>query len=202
MAVKIAIIDLGMGNLYSVHKALHKYPVVVTSDPHEISKADKLILPGVGHFGKAMKALQQSGLLDTLNEAVVLTKKPILGICLGMQLMGKHSAEGNSTGLGWFDSEIVRFESTPLLKVPHMGWNTLVRQKESLLLENIEPDTEFYFAHSYYCKNTYSGETLTISNYTLSFSSAVERDNIFGVQFHPEKSHKPGLRLLENFAAF
>lgn len=201
MAVKIVIIDLGMGNLYSVHKAFHKHAVVVSSDPNEISKADKLVLPGVGHFGKAMQALQQNNLLNVLNEAVLVTKKPILGICLGMQLMGKHSTEGNSTGLGWFDSGIVRFESTPLLKVPHMGWNTLIPQKESLLLKNIQPGTEFYFAHSYYWKNSYSGETLTISNYTLSFSSAVERDNIFGVQFHPEKSHKPGLRLLENFAA-
>jgi glutamine amidotransferase len=201
MAVKIAIIDLGMGNLYSVRKALHKHAVFVSADPHEISKADKLILPGVGHFGKAMQALHQNNLLNTLNEAVLVTKKPILGICLGMQLMGTHSAEGNSTGLSWFDSEIVRFESTPLLKVPHMGWNTLAPQKESLLLKKIAPDSEFYFAHSYYWKNSYSVETLTVSNYTLSFSSAVERDNIFGVQFHPEKSHQPGLRLLENFAA-
>lgn len=202
MSGKIAIIDLGMGNINSVFKAFKQQQPFVTNNPTELLKADKIILPGVGHFKKAMEALASYHLLDTLNQIVLVDKKPILGICLGMQLMADESEEGNTPGLGWFaGSRVAKFPPDPVLKVPHMGWNTIHKIKETALFKNIPSGSEFYFAHSYYWQSSYSVETLTESDYILSFISAIERANIHGVQFHPEKSHENGLRLIQNFSS-
>lgn len=199
----IAIIDYGMGNLNSVRKKLLslKADVIITSDKNEILAADKIILPGVGHFGKAMENLKSLGLIDTLNEAVLIQKKPILGICLGMQLMAKKSAEGDVEGLGWIDSEVVRLEVTDTLKykIPHISWNQIQISKESKLMEGMDNGTEFYFVHSYHVKLKNISEQINTTEYQQTFTSAFEKENIYGVQYHPEKSHDAGLNLLSNF---
>lgn len=201
MGTRIAIVNLGMGNIHSVYKAFRLHQPFVTNNPKELSTADKIVLPGVGHFKKAMEALHANQLLDELNKSVLIHKKPILGICLGMQLMADHSEEGNTKGLGWFaDSRVVKFRQDNQMKVPHMGWNTINKLKETKLFKNITEKTAFYFAHSYYWNNTKSVETLSETDYILSFVSAIELDNIYGVQFHPEKSHEDGLKLIQNFS--
>jgi glutamine amidotransferase len=174
---------------------------VVTADPHLIGSAEKIILPGVGHFGKAMENLRRLDLIDTLNRTVLSERKPILGICLGMELMTEKSEEGNAAGLGWFPAEIVKFRVSekPGFKIPHMGWNRVRIKKQSALMSNIPETAEFYFVHSYHLKVRDESDVLNETEYEASFPSAIERDNIFGVQYHPEKSHDAGLRLLENF---
>jgi imidazole glycerol-phosphate synthase subunit HisH len=199
----IAIIDYGMGNLRSVKRKMDKIGVkaIITSESAEIKRSDKIILPGVGHFAKAVSEIKSRGLWDLLSDQVLVEKKPVLGICLGMQLMAKHSEEGNADGFGWIDADVVRFKvtDTKKFKVPHMGWNTLDKIKESPLFENINLNSEFYFVHSYYvhCKN--SNDILTETTYDNSFTSSFQKENIFGVQFHPEKSHDTGEQLLRNF---
>ena len=199
----IAIIDYGMGNLKSVKRKMDRIGVesIITSDPEEIKRSDKIILPGVGHFAKAVSEIKSRGLWDLLSDQVLVKKKPVLGICLGMQLMSKHSEEGNSKGLGWIDADVVRFKvsDTKKFKVPHMGWNTLDLMKESPLFENINLNSEFYFVHSYYVHCNESNDILTETSYDNSFTSSFQKENIFGVQFHPEKSHDAGERLLRNF---
>jgi imidazole glycerol-phosphate synthase subunit HisH len=204
MSVKIVIVDCREGNVNSVQKmmAMIDPGTVVASSPADIAAADKLILPGIGHFQKAMEALNKYRLLEPLHEAVLIRKKPILGICLGMHIMARTSEEGNSVGLGWMEGEVVRFKSIPSsLKIPHMGWNTIEWTKHSRLMQDIPSGTEFYFAHSYHWKTAQQTEVLSETEYGLRFPSAVEKENIFGVQFHPEKSHDAGLQLLRNFAA-
>ena len=200
----IAIIDFGMGNLGSVKRKLDRIGAesVITSDPQEIRNCKKLILPGVGHFGNAVNELKTRGLWDMLNTEVLVSKKPILGICLGMQLMAKKSEEGEVSGFGWFDAEVVRFkvDDTLKYKVPHMGWNQVEQKKQSLLFENLKPEESFYFVHSYHLKCNNQSDILNITDYGYSFVSAIERENIYGVQYHPEKSHDCGEQLLRNFA--
>ncbi len=203
MSSKLVIVNYGMGNLNSVKRAMSRLRVdsVISSNPKDIAGSDKIILPGVGHFGKAMSNLKELGLLDVLNEVVLIKKKPILGICLGMQLMAKKSEEGNSEGLGWFDAEIVKFQVSDNLKykVPHMGWNQIIAKKESPLMKDLPEPKEFYFVHSYHFKTANESDVLNRTNYEYDFVSAVEKDNIFGVQYHPEKSHDTGAKLLKNF---
>ncbi len=203
MASKVAIIDYGMGNLNSVKKAMDRLKVesVVSSEPKAIKDSQKIILPGVGHFAKAMDNLAKMNLLDVLHEAVLIEKKPILGICLGMQLFAKQSEEGGAEGLGWLDAEVVRFDVSDKLKfkIPHMGWNGICSNKKSLLMKGIADLSEFYFVHSYHIKLENHADSLCKTTYDYSFSSAVEKENIFGVQFHPEKSHDSGAQLLKNF---
>jgi glutamine amidotransferase len=202
---KVVIIDCGMGNLFSVKKKFRKLgeDITVTSNPTEINNADKILLPGVGHFGKAMDNLKSLNLLDILNENVLIKKKPILGICLGMQLMAKRSEEGNAEGLGWFDAEVVHFNVADKLryKIPHTGWNQITKVKDSMLLKDIPDAAEFYFVHSYHFKCNNPQDILNLTEYEYSFVSAVEKDNIFGVQYHPEKSHDIGITMLNNFIA-
>ena len=200
----ITIIDYGMGNLRSVQKAFSRLNIdsEITNDVERIGNATKLILPGVGHFSNGMKKLIELGIKDILQKKVMIERIPILGICLGMQLFGNFSEEGNVEGLGWIDADIVKFtiNGDKKFKVPHMGWNTLAIQKTNSLLSDINPDDEFYFVHSYFmiCKN--EKDILSKTKYKEEFVSAIQRKNIYGTQFHPEKSHKNGLQILKNFA--
>ena len=203
MAGKIVIADYGMGNLNSVKRKLDKLFAqnIISSDHKDFLQADKIILPGVGHFQMAMENLKNRNLIHALNETVLVKKKPILGICLGMQLMAKQSEEGNSTGLGWFDANIVKFKVLDSLKfkVPHMGWNQINISKPSSLFINVDDHSEFYFVHTYHWKSNNQNDVLNETDYDYTFTSAVEKENIFGVQYHPEKSHDAGEQLLKNF---
>lgn len=192
-----------MGNLHSVLKKLRLCGVdaVVSDDQHVIRNASKIIMPGVGHFAMAMDNLRNLNLIETLNECALVKKTPMLGICLGMQLMAAKSEEGNTSGLGWFDAEVVRFNISDTLKfkIPHTGWNQIIIEKESPLMKNIESLSSFYFVHSYHWKTEIKSDILTTTDYEYRFVSAVEKGNIFGVQFHPEKSHDVGELLFRNF---
>jgi len=203
MSSKLAIVDYGMGNLNSVKKSLDRIGVssIVSSDPKDIINAEKIILPGVGHFGKAMSNLKKLNLLETLNEAVLVKQKPILGICLGMELMAKEGEEGNAEGLGWIDAHIIKFNISDKIrsKVPHIGWNQIHIKKSSLLMNDIPDLSEFYFVHSYHLRINDQSDILNETQHDYFYPSAIERGNIFGVQYHPEKSHEVGAQLLSNF---
>jgi glutamine amidotransferase len=201
----ITIVDYQMGNLQSVKRAFNRLGVEVriATKPNEILSAKKLILPGVGHFGKAMDHLKETGLLEALNEAVLVKKTPVLGICLGMQLMTKHSEEGDCEGLGWFDAEVVRFQVNDTLqyKIPNIGWCDVKHAKESKILNGINSNDPFYFVHSFHARTSDTSIILGTTDYESEFVCALEKENIFGVQFHPEKSHASGLQLLKNFTS-
>lgn len=203
MNAPVVIVDYKMGNLHSVKRKLDRLevPSIISSDPEVMVKADKIILPGVGHFSKALERLDELNLRDALNDFVLNQKKPILGICLGMQIMAKSSEEGPGKGLGWFDAECVRFDVSDTLKfkVPHMGWNRVETRKDSILMKEISLEDEFYFVHSFHLKMNNESDILNTTIYDYSFTSAIEKDNIFGVQYHPEKSHDTGEQLLTNF---
>jgi imidazole glycerol-phosphate synthase subunit HisH len=200
----IAIIDYGMGNLGSVKRKLDRIGAdsVITFNHEVIKNSEKMILPGVGHFGNAVNELKSRGLWEVLNKEVLITKKPILGICLGMQLMAKHSEEGNVPGFWLFDAEVVRFRvmNTLRYKVPHMGWNQVILKKPSPLFQDIDMDQGFYFVHSYHLKCNNQADVLNETDYEYPFVSAIQKGNIFGVQYHPEKSHEAGEKLLRNFS--
>jgi glutamine amidotransferase len=199
----IVIVDYGMGNLRSVAKAfqrLGKNPVV-TSDPKIIQSAKRIILPGVGHFRQGMQNLNSRKVMEVLSNLVLKEKCPLLGICLGMQLLSKHSEEGDAMGLGWVDAETYFLGNLVdrKIKVPHMGWNSISIKKNSILLKDIPNDTSFYFVHSYFCDCHNTFDILAQTEYGITFTSAFESGNIFAVQFHPEKSHDAGLQILTNF---
>lgn len=199
----ITVVDYGAGNLQSVNRQLLSLgvEVIVSSDPAQVAGAEKIVLPGVGHFGNAMENLRRSGLVDALQQAVQVRGVPILGICLGMQLMAHSSTEGNAAGLGWFDGAVVRFDAPDSLryKIPHMGWNEVRQARRSRLMEGIPDLSEFYFVHSYHYVPLEDPDVLLTSDYCGTFACGIERRHIFGVQFHPEKSHDVGLKLLRNF---
>ena len=203
MKKTLAIVDYGMGNLNSVKKKLDRLKTTasITSNPKDIIKADKIILVGVGHFAKAMKNIKELNLLDTLNEVAIIKKKPVLGICLGMQLMAKDSEEGNTEGLGWLDANVrkMQVDDTLRFKIPHTGWNKITQSKKSHLMKGIPESSEFYFVHSYHLMSNETSNILNETEYCFKFTSAIEKDNIFGVQYHPEKSHDVGEALLKNF---
>lgn len=203
MGNSVLIVDYGMGNIHSIQRRLCQAGAVctVSSKSDDILQAEKLILPGVGHFGRAMQNLHELGLVDALNEAVLHRKIPVLGICLGMQLMAKHSEEGDVDGLGWFSGTVAQFKIEDRLqyKVPHMGWNQARKMKGSLLLKGICENAEFYFVHSFHFLAHEKLDVLSETDYSYRFVSAIEKDNIYGVQFHPEKSHEAGMMLLKNF---
>lgn len=201
----ITIVDYGVGNLGSIQNMLKKVGAksVISSNANEIEMAEKLILPGVGAFDAGMKNLTEYGLIPPLNNAVIKRKAPILGICLGMQLMTKGSEEGQLSGLGWIDAHTVRFSADigETLRVPHMGWNTVQQAKVSPLTCNLPNEPRFYFVHSYYVRCQNQGDVLLRTQYgTTIFDAALEHNNIFGYQFHPEKSHKFGIALFRAFA--
>jgi glutamine amidotransferase len=199
----IVIIDYGMGNLRSVQKKIERIGLkaIITRELKEIESAQKLILPGVGHFANAVQKLKSENIWDLLNFKVLEEKTPIIGICLGMQLMARFSEEGDAEGFGWFNAQVVRFRVSDKVKykVPHIGWNNIEVKKESPVFTNISSDSQFYFVHSYHMVCNSDADILTTTVYDYSFTSSVLKDNILGVQFHPEKSHDKGEILLRNF---
>jgi imidazole glycerol-phosphate synthase subunit HisH len=198
----IAIIDYDIGNILAVSNMLKRIGVVceITSEPDLIIKADHIILPGNGSFDACMKNLRASGLVPLLEHKILEQKIPLLGICVGAQMLGHGSEEGIETGLGWLDMEVKRFPDMPGLRIPHMGWNIVRPQSTNhKLIQGMETDSRFYFVHSYYMEPLNSDDNLLFSEYGLEFSAAVAKGNILGVQFHPEKSHRFGKHLLNNF---
>lgn len=200
----IVIIDYGMGNLGSIQNMLKKVNAhaTISSDTKVIASADKLILPGVGSFDTAVTNLNRLELIPLLNERVIDGKTPLLGVCLGMQLLTRRSEEGIMPGLGWINAETIRFRfENEKLKIPHMGWNTVeIQKKDDPLFRDLSYEARFYFVHSYYVKCNDPSNVLTTTIYGSDFCSSVVKENIRGVQFHPEKSHKFGMKLLKNFA--
>lgn len=196
----IVVIDYGMGNLGSIANMIKKvgHKCIITSDLDVIKNATKLILPGVGSFDNGIRNLAEFGMIEVLNQKVLVEKIPILGICLGMQLMTKSSEEGTLAGLGWINAQTKKFVSDSL-KIPHMGWNIIKHEKESKLFNELNTEKRFYFVHSYCVSCNQKLDILTNTNYIQDFVSSFEKENIIGVQFHPEKSHKFGMNLIKNF---
>ena len=199
----LVIIDYGMGNLGSVVNALRRVDVFakVSSSPDEIRTADRVILPGIGSFDRGMMNLRKLNLIKPLEEQAIDNKVPILGICLGMQLFSERSEEGYLEGLGWIESstQIFRFgQRMDQLKVPHMGWNA-IRSDDQALLSGVSEDDRFYFVHSYHIKDIQDEFVIGTTSYGYEFPSVIRKDNIMGIQCHPERSHRSGLRILRNF---
>ncbi len=199
----IAIVDYGMGNVGSIANIIKKVggQARLSKSVDDLLAADKLILPGVGHFDTGMKNLRARGYVEPLTEKVVRQGTPALGICLGMQLLGRSSEEGDEPGLGWLDAETVRFELEPSLKlkVPHMGWNTIRLVRDHPCFKGREKPRRFYFVHAYHLRCLDESQVLATTRYGREFVSAVARDNIVGTQFHPEKSHRFGMELMHQF---
>ena len=198
----VAIVDYGLGNLGSIANMLKVIGErsVITADKDKIMQADRIILPGVGAFDAGMSRLTETGLADFIKEQALQEKKPILGICLGMQLLGRKSEEGILDGLGLIPFESIRFQLADTnLRVPHMGWDVVGFEQHSPLLEGLTGRQRYYFVHSYHAKCDNKENVLMTCDYGYKFACAVVKDNIYGVQFHPEKSHDFGMALLENF---
>jgi glutamine amidotransferase len=202
----IVIVDYGLGNLGSIKNMLQfiGFDAIISNDKEHISSASKLILPGVGSFDQGMHNLNERGLISVLNQRVLVDHVPILGICLGMQLMGTQSEEGTQAGLSWIDQESKKFISTDYKQfpIPHLGWEYVsVNRLESPLLAGFDNETKFYFAHSYYVNCCNRDEVILEADYIHKFDAAVQKEHILGVQFHPEKSHKFGMQLFTNFVS-
>ena len=199
------IIDYGVGNIaafVNVFKRLN-VPTQIAKCTKDLIGAEKLILPGVGHYDRAMSELLKSGMLGELNELVLEKKVPVIGICVGMQMMGNSSDEGTSEGLKWIDANVKKFDKTKIKqmnRLPHMGWNDVFPVVKSPLFEGLEKDALFYFLHSYYMECNNPDDVLAVTEYGDQFTCAAYHENIYGIQFHPEKSHKYGETLLANFA--
>lgn len=201
----ITIVDYGSGNIRAIGNIYEKlnieYSVATTAD--QILAADKLILPGVGAFDETITMLNTNGFRNVLDKKVLHFGTPILGICVGMQMLADSSEEGKLPGLGWIHGRVKLFDKKDILgkpKIPHLGWNSISIKKESQIMYNIDEEEGFYFIHSYYFECAEEKEILSTTEYGKVFSSAIKRENIYGVQFHPEKSHKNGIQLLKNFA--
>ena len=201
----ISIVDYGLGNLKAFANIFKRLNIDAefVKTPEQLNSAEKIILPGVGAFDHAMEELNKSGMREKLDELVLVKKVPVIGICVGMQMLGKRSDEGKLDGLGWIDADIIKFDPNLINQkpqLPHMGWNDVHPIGNNPLFQDLETNAIFYFLHSYYfsCKN--SEDAIAKSEYGLEFTSAVNHRNIYGVQFHPEKSHQYGIQLLKNFA--
>ena len=201
----ITIIDYGLGNIRAftnVYERLNiKTKLAHTAD--DLKDAKKIILPGVGSFDHAITLLNNSGMRDALDKLVMENKVPVVGICLGMQIMAKSSDEGKLSGLGWIDGAVKLFDSSTIsykTHFPHMGWNSIQPLKKSEILAGMDSETRFYFLHSYYLVCHNQVDVLATTDYGITYASAVSKENIFGIQFHPEKSHSNGVQLLKNFA--
>jgi imidazole glycerol-phosphate synthase subunit HisH len=201
----IAIIDYGLGNIRAfgnVYKRLG-FQFRFASRVEDLSDATRIILPGVGAFDYAIERLNQSGMRQALDELVLERKLPLLGVCVGMQMLGLSSEEGELPGLGWIDGAIKRFDTSAFIdrtRLPHMGWNNVTPTQNNHLFDGLDIDARFYFLHSYYFQTHNQTDAIAVTSYGQEFSCAVSRANIYGVQFHPEKSHQNGIQLLRNFA--
>jgi glutamine amidotransferase len=193
-----------MGNLGSIYNMFKRigFASKISGDPGEIKRAKKILLPGVGAFDAAIKQINDLNLRNILDEKALVEKVPVLGICLGMQLLTESSEEGVLPGLGWIPAKTFRFRfnNNSSLKVPHMGWNQVKASNPCPLTKDLPSEPKFYFVHSYYVKVTDEAHSILKTTHGIEFDSAIQKENIFGAQFHPEKSHKYGMKLLENFA--
>jgi imidazole glycerol-phosphate synthase subunit HisH len=201
----IAIVNYGSGNIQAFVNIFDRLgvPYMVAALPEELAQATRILLPGVGAFDQAMAELQSSGMRDALDEAVLHRGKPILGICVGMQLLANGSEEGTLPGLGWIDGVVRRFDHTEFHQathLPHMGWNTIEPRRDNTLFHEVDLTFGYYFLHSYYFACADHSDELAVTYYGTTFTSVVNRGNVYGVQFHPEKSHQAGIQLLRNFA--
>ena len=201
----IGILNYGLGNIkafFNIYKNLG-IEVFLVNNNNDFSKASKLILPGVGTFDNAILKLKNSCYIDTLEDYVLSKRMPILGVCVGMQIMADSSEEGNCKGLGWISGIVKKFNQIDNIsnyRFPHMGWNTVdIKHPNSILFKDLN-NPEFYFLHSYYCVPNNNNHEISQTNFTLKFASAISKENIFATQFHPEKSHLNGVKLLKNFS--
>jgi glutamine amidotransferase len=201
----IALIDYGVGNIRAFTNIYKKLdiPVKIAKSVEDLEGVNKLILPGVGAFDHAMEQLERSGMRNRLDELVLGNRIPVVGICVGMQMLAKSSDEGVLPGLGWVDASVKKFDESKIqyaTHLPHMGWNDVKSIKKNPILNGLEKDAKFYFLHSYYFHCNDTSNAIATTDYGIEFSCAVNKDNIYGVQFHPEKSHEYGIQLLNNFA--
>ena len=201
----IAIVNYGSGNVQAVANIYMRQhvPFVLASTPEQLDQADHFLLPGVGAFDQCMQALNASGMRPSLETQVLEHKKPVIGICVGMQLLARSSEEGSEPGLGWIDGTVKRFDQAAFHQathLPHMGWNTVEPAQQSHIFDGVDLATGYYFLHSYYFACARQEDVLAVTEYGGRFACAVHRDNVYGVQFPPEKSHLAGIRLLQNFA--
>jgi len=201
----ITIIDYGLGNIRAFVNVYERLNIKtkVAHKAEDLKDATKIILPGVGAFDYAMSQLNASGMRNELEKQVLQNKIPVVGICVGMQMLAKSSNEGKLPGLGWIDGEVKLFDENLIpykTRLPHMGWNTMTPVKENNLLEGFNGESRFYFLHSYYFVCNNQEDVITTTDYGITYASAVNNDKIYGIQFHPEKSHSNGIKLLNNFA--
>jgi glutamine amidotransferase len=198
----IAVVDYGMGNLGAIQNMLRRIGIAaeVTGDAATLARAAKILLPGVGAFDTAMERINASGLRAVLDRKALEERVPIMGICLGMQLLTRGSEEGRLPGLCWIPGATRRFPHSPDIKVPHMGWNAVTAVRDSPLTVGVEPETRYYFVHSYFVQVDDPRDTILQAHYGVTFDAVIGRGNLYGAQFHPEKSHRYGMALLGNFA--
>lgn len=201
----IAIVNYGSGNIQAIADIYGRLriPHVIASHPEDLEAADRLLLPGVGAFDQAMNELERSGMRAALDQAVLGQRKPVLGICVGMQLLAQRSDEGSAAGLGWIEGTVLRFDHAAFHQathLPHMGWNTVTPLRPDPLFAEVDLSTGYYFLHSYYFQCASPADSLAETDYGLRFTSVVRKGHVCGVQFHPEKSHHAGVQMLHNFA--
>jgi glutamine amidotransferase len=201
---KVGIIDYGAGNIGSIQNMIRRLggSSFIIQSPNEIINAEKIILPGVGRFDYGMGMLNNNNLVDSIKHFIGVLQRPLLGICLGAQLLAKRSDEGKLDGFGFFDAEVLhlsKLSNSESIRIPHMGWNYIQYVTENELLNNLPESPRFYFVHSYYLKSNIPSDVLCTANYYTPFIAGLHKDNVWAVQFHPEKSHKYGAQLLHNF---
>ena len=201
----IAIVNYGLGNVQAIANIYHKLgvPAVLATSAEQIESAERIVLPGVGAFDRAMGQLDESGMREALQAAVIGNRKPVLGICVGMQMLAERSDEGDAAGLGWVKGEVRKFDVSRFQQqthLPHMGWNDVAPVGGDPLFTELDNGARFYFLHSFYFSPANAGDVIARADYNGPFACAVRSGNVFGVQFHPEKSHQWGIQLLRNFA--